>query len=260
MKSQLIILFTYFTMQLAAQPTNYDAENAHSHNDYEQAHPFWEAWQNGFGSIEADIFLKDGNLIVAHDLKELQYNRSLDSLYLQPLQQCLQKNNGFPYTDKSKQLQLMIDVKSDSVNTLNELINLLKNYPVIIQCKKIKVTISGNRPSPEKFISYPSYIYFDGVLSKDYSKEALSKIAMLSDNFRFYSSWNGDASINKKDFQILLDAVEKAHALKKKVRFWNAPDNATAWQSFMRLKADYINTDHIKELAVFLKDADKKLQ
>jgi alkaline phosphatase len=128
----------------------------------------------------------------------------------------------------------------------------LRKFPAIIQCSKIKIAVSGNRPSPEKFISYPSYIYFDGVLNKNYSANALSKIIMLSDNFKSYSLWNGKDSLAEKDWQTLHNAVEKAHRLKKKVRFWNAPDNRNAWETFIQLQVDYINTDNIAKLAAFL--------
>jgi alkaline phosphatase len=184
--------------------------------------------------------LRDGKLLVAPEASKLNSNRSLDSLYLKPLGAAIEKNKGYPYADKNKQLQFLIDVKSDSVATLNKLIEVLNNYPAIIHCREIKITISGNRPAPENFADYPSYIYFDVVASKDYSAKALSKIVMLSDNFRNYSSWNGSDTLAGEDPQRLSNAVEKAHALKKKIRFWNAPDNINSWQTFMRLQVDYI--------------------
>jgi len=251
MKNILFLFFLINTFHVFTQPRKYTTANAHSHNDYEQTNPFYEAWENGFGSIEADIFLFDNKLLVAHTKKELNNNRTLQSLYLEPLKAVIEKNKGFPYADRNKELQLLIDVKTDSIKTLDKLIEILKNYPSIIKCNKIKIAISGNRPSPEKFTSYPSYIYFDGVLSKNYSVKALSKINMLSDDFKYYSSWNGKDSIPKKDEQILITAIAKAHQLKKKVRFWNAPDNENSWQVFMRLQVNFINTDHIKELARF---------
>lgn len=39
------------------QPNLYSTINAHSHNDYENPIPFHTAYDNTFGSIEADIFL-----------------------------------------------------------------------------------------------------------------------------------------------------------------------------------------------------------
>ncbi|HVZ95538.1 MAG TPA: phosphatidylinositol-specific phospholipase C/glycerophosphodiester phosphodiesterase family protein, partial [Chitinophagaceae bacterium] len=244
--------FACLMLQAFAQPAIYSTANAHSHNDYEQSNPFYEAWNNGFGSIEADIFLQNNKLLVAHTTGELNDNRTLQSLYLDPLRKAVEMNHGYPYADSTKALQLLVDVKTDSVKTLDKLIEILNSYPSIISCSKIKIAISGNRPSPEAFGGYPSYIYFDGVLNESYSSRALSKIIMLSDNFRHYSTWQGTGSIAVKDYELLKQTIDKAHQLKKKVRFWNAPDNPDAWRILEGLHADYINTDHIAALANFL--------
>jgi hypothetical protein len=41
-------------------------DHAHAHNDYEHARPLLDALDRGYGSVEADIYLVDGALIVAH--------------------------------------------------------------------------------------------------------------------------------------------------------------------------------------------------
>ena len=41
-------------------------DHAHAHNDYEHARPLLDALDCGFGSVEADIYLVDGALLVAH--------------------------------------------------------------------------------------------------------------------------------------------------------------------------------------------------
>jgi hypothetical protein len=39
---------------------------AHSHNDYQQAHPLWDAVANGYSSAEADVWWQAGEIVVAH--------------------------------------------------------------------------------------------------------------------------------------------------------------------------------------------------
>ncbi|MBS1934078.1 MAG: phosphatidylinositol-specific phospholipase C/glycerophosphodiester phosphodiesterase family protein [Bacteroidetes bacterium] len=236
----------------SAQPETYSVANAHSHNDYENTVPFYTAYNAQFGSIEADIFLQNGELIVAHDSIELKKHRTLDKYYLTPLFYAVQKNNGHAYPDTTKQLQMLIDIKSDSINTLNKLIDILKQIPLLSNNKSIKWVITGNRPAPSLFITYPSFISFDGELYKNYSMQALTRIVMLSDDFRNYSQWNGNNIIALKDRSVLETAISKAHQLHKPVRFWDAPDNKNTWKQFMQLKVDFINTDRINELAGFL--------
>ena len=123
-----LMAFCLFASGLSGQTIYYTTQNAHSHNDYEQKIPYWMAYDQGFGSIEADIFLRGSELIVAHDEKELKFNRSFRKLYLENIDSCLKKNAGYPYKDSSRNLQLLIDIKTDSIETLQKLISLLGNF------------------------------------------------------------------------------------------------------------------------------------
>ena len=248
-KSLLIIAALFLSLSVFAQPSKYTVCNAHSHNDYEQAVPFKTAYSAGFGSIEADIFLINGDLFVAHDTIELKKRIRLEDEYLKPLLTEVEKNKGFAFADSSKKLQMLIDIKTQSTATVNALVVLLKKYPALI--KNISWVITGNRPEENMFITYPSFIFFDGELYKNYSAEALKKIVMMSDNFKKYSAWNGDGSINMNEENVLKNSINKSHALHKPVRFWNAPDNINAWKEFTNLQVDLINTDHINALADF---------
>jgi alkaline phosphatase len=120
-----------------SQPVLYSTANAHSHNDYEQAQPFFLAYQEKFGSIEADIHLVNGKILVAHDSKDVTVDKTLEKLYLDPLADFIKKNNGSPYSDPYRTLQLLIDQKTEAVSTLNALIQVLKKYPSIINNKKM---------------------------------------------------------------------------------------------------------------------------
>lgn len=240
---------------LLAQPAFYSTSNAHSHNDYEQEVPFWEAYHHGFGSIEADIFLvtNSSELLVAHTKEELlQKKRRLDSLYLIPLVQCLQKHHGYPYSDTAKKLQLLIDVKTTAATTLQKLVETLERYPELTQNHSVNFVISGNRPSPDSFRFYPPYIVFDADLKKEYNQQALQKIALMSADLKTFTFWNGKQPLTKRDKDSLLAIIHKAHALHKPVRFWGAPDDSTAWNELINLRVDYINTDHIAKLAAAL--------
>jgi alkaline phosphatase len=250
--SILLLLLLVSAIGGYCQPVLSRVANAHSHNDYKQDIPFYKAWRAGFGSIEADIYLKNGSLLVAHEPEELDSLKSLRKLYLDPLREQLFANNGYPFSDSTKKLQLLIDIKTDSILTLKRLVELLQTYPELTACKNLHFVITGNRPSQHLFISYPGFIFFDGVLSQPYSKEALSRILLFSDNFANYSGWNGKGKIDPASGLKIKNAISRAHALRKPVRFWNAPDNENAWLTLIRLKADYINTDHISELASFL--------
>ena len=257
MKKCFVFILIAFVSAASAQPYYYTVANAHSHNDYEQDIPFWMAYNAGFGSIEADIFLENGNLYVAHDIVELKKHKTLEQFYILPLLSVVEKNKGYAFADTTKHLQLLIDIKTDSIETLKKLIALLLKYPSLTQNSSIKFVITGNRPDESLFSSYPPFIWFDGELFKNYSKAALTKITMLSDDLKNYTHWNGKGNLSHKEFSVLEAAVNKAHQLNKPVRFWDAPDFINSWYQLMHLKVDYINTDHIDSLSSFLNNLSK---
>jgi len=232
----------------------YTSSNAHSHNDYENSIPFFTAYDQSFGSIEADIFYFNDSLFVGHIFGDVQKKRTIQALYLDPLNKKINVNHGFPYTDSNMSLQLLIDVKTDPLKTLNKLIEILNSYPTIINNTNIKIVITGNRPKANEFSSYPNYIYFDGNLDKTYTATELTKIGLFSADFTSYSKWNGKGIMVKEDREKIDSIVNRTHQKGKKIRFWASPDYLNAWQQFIKMKIDFINTDHIIALGQFLKN------
>ena len=64
--NKLLLFFLLAGIQINCFAQSTPLLNAFAHNDYCHKHPLYDALENGFTSIEADIFLKDGKLIVAH--------------------------------------------------------------------------------------------------------------------------------------------------------------------------------------------------
>ena len=238
-----------------AQPAVYTTANAHSHNDYQQAFPFHAAYNLMYGSIEVDVYLNviDNELLVARNANDAAQHRTLEDLYLKPLAENIQNNNGSAYADTSRKLILMLDVKTEAVPAINKLIDILIKYPTLTRCPSLTIMITGSKPNPSTYNVYPSYLWFDGYLSDNYKKEVLARIAVLGDNMINYTKWTGSGEPPANEWEILKKRVNKGHSLGKKVRLWNAPDNLEGWQRLMELGVDYLNTDSIKALAEFLK-------
>lgn len=250
------LALTFISFSSTGQTTStikYSVANAHSHNDYEQEKPFTSAYHAVFGSMEADIFLSHDSLYVGHEKADIELHRSLQALYLDSIAYYIRLNDGFPYADHERKLQLLIDVKTEAVSTLLKLeVMLGAFYPDIIQCKALTIVITGNRPPPKKWNSYPAEIEFDGRFSEKYSDSEWSRIAMVSSDLSDIVKWDGNGPISGSDSIRLTAAVQQAHARGKKARFWGAPDFPNAWTQFMKLNVDWINTDHIQTLADFL--------
>ncbi|KAL8868347.1 MAG: hypothetical protein Q9174_005051 [Haloplaca sp. 1 TL-2023] len=65
----------------------------HSHNDYWRKVPLFSAIEAGCISVEADVWLFGEELYVGHSLASLTPNRTLASLYVNPLVDILEKQN-----------------------------------------------------------------------------------------------------------------------------------------------------------------------
>jgi alkaline phosphatase len=251
-----LLLFILLPCSYAfAQPEVYTTANAHSHNDYQQAFPFYAAYNLKYGSIEVDIYLNvsDNELLVARNATDAAQHRTLEELYLKPLAENIQSNGGSAYADTSRKLLLMLDVKTEAVPAINKLIDLLIKYPSITRCPSLTIMVTGSKPPSATYNAYPSYIWFDGLLSENYNKEVLSRIALMGDNMINYTKWKGKGEPPANDWELIKKSVAKGHSLGKKVRLWNAPDNMEGWSRLIELGVDYLNTDSIKALAEFLK-------
>ncbi|MCE2834836.1 MAG: hypothetical protein LW694_10690 [Chitinophagaceae bacterium] len=223
----------------------------HSHNDYEQAIPFKHAFDKGFHSIEADVWLVDGQLLVGHDRKDIRPDRTLESLYLEPLYKALIKRK----TRREAPLQLLIDIKSEAISTLDALTALLGKWQDKFPKNKVVVAVSGNRPPVNRYASYPEYIRFDGRPGISYDAAALSKVALISDAYGNYLV----KGTQSPDTAKMRRTLEAAHTLGKPFRFWAHPDNPEGWMRMINIGADYLNTDHIDQLAAFMKDIPQRL-
>src|SRR5215217_4940425 len=196
--SILLVLFApiAFSQNIKA----YTTAQAHSHNDYTRKKPFYDAYEQQFGSMEADLYLVDDSLFVAHEVKEINPKRTFTALYLNPIIEQTQKNNGHIYPQQNVRMQLLVDLKTSGPETLAALVKLLEPHRrLFAPSGSVKIVISGNVPDPAKFGDYPSYIFFDGRPENSYTTEQLKRIGLISQNFQKYSKWNGEGPIPEKE-------------------------------------------------------------
>src|SRR6202034_3699331 len=90
--------------------------NAHAHNDYGHKRPLFDALDHGFCSVEAEIFLVDGSLLVAHNHKNVKPEKTLEALFLDPLLARVRQNGVRVYRD-GPPFTLLVDIKADGQKT-----------------------------------------------------------------------------------------------------------------------------------------------
>lgn len=250
----LFVVFSKTTL-CAQTPLRYTTAQAHSHNDYEQNIPFLRAYYQQFGSVEADIFLRNDTIFVAHDEKYITSKNTFSNLYLKPILAQIEKNNGSIYPDKTLGLQLLIDLKTPGITTIPALVKVLQPYASILAPKgSVKIVLSGDTPPPAQFNQYPDYIFFDGRPEIRYTKAELERIGLISQSFTNYTKWNGKGVLVKKEKEALEEVIRHVHGQGKKIRFWATPDEVNAWKMLMNMGLDYLNTDKVEELGPYLRN------
>ncbi|WP_219620970.1 phosphatidylinositol-specific phospholipase C/glycerophosphodiester phosphodiesterase family protein [Bacillus sp. V3-13] len=242
---------------------------AHAHNDYEHTRPLLDALQHGFTSVEADVWLVDGELLVAHDKEEIRAGRTLKSLYLDPLKAIVRQNNGAVYKDYEHEFILWIDIKSEGEATYRAIDEQLRAYksmltkfvPAGVKPGAITVYISGNRPRTLMENQKVRYAAYDGRMSDLGSDTSSDFIPVISDNWTKHFTWLGDGPMPKEEREKLNSIVSTAHANGQKVRFWATPDLSSParealWKELLKSRVDFLNTDDLAGLEEFLKKHD----
>jgi alkaline phosphatase len=221
------------------------AQSIFAHNDYVKPDPFHKAFALKASYIEADIFLRNDKLLVAHTRIEIDPSKTLQTMYLDPISEKISKHQLYHLT-------LMIDLKTDGPSTLTALVKALEQYPSLTSSPDLSITVSGSYPAPSEWANYPAFIKFDGRPGIDYTPDQLKRVTLISTSFNGVSSWNGKGEIPGSDLQKIKKVIDQAHAFEKPVRFWAAPEGPNAWEKFIGIGIDVLNSDNIEQLAAFL--------
>lgn len=256
-KTNLLLLFmALFTTQIMAQSLSYSMKNAHAHNDYLHDLPFYEAYAQHYGMIEADIFRQNETLVVAHEKSSIEPERTLMSLYIKPIIEQINRNNGKVYRD-GQRLQLLIDVKEDGENALHLLEKQLKPYRAFFDLKNnpnaVQLVISGDMPKPENFDNFDDIFYFDGRPKQPYTPQSFARVPLISTSIFDFVRWNGKGLITAPQYAMIKNFVDSVHAVGKPVRFWGMPNSLTSYRTLIKLGVDYIGCDNLSELTNYLK-------
>jgi hypothetical protein len=260
-KSRLLagLILLVSGLALAADPPVVPLKNAHAHNDYEHTRPLFDALDQGFNSVEADIFLVKGKLLVGHTALDLKPERTLESLYLDPLRERIKANGGRLYRD-GPPAWLLIDVKTDANPTYAALHEVLAKYADIlttiddgkVELKAITVVVSGNMAKQAMAKQSRRYAGYDGRAADVDSDVPAHLMPWVSDNWTKLFKWTGKGPMSDEERSKLRDFVTTAHKHGRQVRFWATPEQPAFWAELRAADVDLINTDQLAELRKFL--------
>ncbi|KXN89950.1 Altered inheritance of mitochondria protein 6 [Leucoagaricus sp. SymC.cos] len=258
----------------------------HSHNDYWRDVPLLTAVSLGVASVEADVWLVNGELFVGHEPAALAKQRTFDSLYIQPLVHMLgQQNpkntftqvanlttpNGVFDTSSGTPLQLLVDIKTDGTEAMPFILRALeplrsKGYLTTLENDALKpsaVTVvgTGNTPLESVLALEPRDFFFDapltGLGTNSVNVTWSPKIAPIaSTDYEVAVGWDGINDIMDAQRQTIKDLVNTAHGFGIKARFWDTPGwpifaRNKVWQELVDNGADWLNADDLEAAGQF---------
>ncbi|MBC9717361.1 hypothetical protein H9Y04_33015 [Streptomyces sp. TRM66268-LWL] len=254
------------------RPHRKPLRRVHAHNDYLHTRPLLDALDHRFTSVEADIFLVNGELLVAHDPVDLDPARTLASLYLEPLAERVRRNHGSVYRGHRRPVQLLIDIKADGVATYAELHRQLHRYRHLfttyahgkVRPGAVTAVISGDRSARAPMEAQQvRYAFYDGRLADLGGPAPASLIPLISDNWNNHFTWRGAGPMPTAERDKLHQIVATAHSRGQRVRFWATPDlpgpeRGAVWLELIAADADHLNTDDLVALEAFLDAYDRR--
>ncbi|MFF9000289.1 phosphatidylinositol-specific phospholipase C/glycerophosphodiester phosphodiesterase family protein [Streptomyces achromogenes] len=239
---------------------------AHAHNDYAHPRPLLDALDHRFGSVEADVFLVGGGLLVGHEASDLDPSRTLESLYLEPLAARVAARHGSVYRGAHRPLQLLVDIKTEGAATYLELDRRLRRYPHLftryahgrVHPGPVTVVVSGDRAARTPMAAQTERrAFYDGRLTDLAGPAPASFAPLISDNWTQNFTWTGTGTFPDAERRRLRSITAAAHARGQRVRFWATPDTAgpardALWTELLAAGVDHLNTDDLAGLETFL--------
>lgn len=277
-RNNLIIIFillsiNFYNILTSSETTKETNENdiklkiyGHSHNDYYQSRPLFNAIDNYMKSIEIDIFMINNQFYVAHSVDEIKNERTLEKLYLNPLLEIINLNKGSIYPNQNEVFYVFIDIKKDGkkvIPLLNETINQFKS--------KIK---NPNFNSMIKFVitgdnDYESIINTNGNLSIDgrpidllddinnVIKYDNNLMPIISDDIKNWTKAKEPKELTELEIMTLKKFINDVHNQGQLVRFWGYKDDNQIWNYLINLGVDLINNDNPEQFRLFINSYQK---
>ncbi len=256
----LLFLFLIFS-SIYSKSQCMPLPNGFAHNDYFHKHPLFDALDNGFTNIEADLFLKHNRLIVAHVFPYFKGKRTLETLYFKPLSDRVAANCGKVYLNYNSPVILMIDIKSDAAGTYQALKPLLEKYSWMLTglengkmvYRAVTVVLSGHKPYGIIENEQNRYAFIDEDLRKVPRDSTYNNVfSMASCKYSKLLRWEGKGLMPNAEKNKLCAFVAMAHRMGEKVRLWASPDKKVVWDELLSCGVDMINTDHLVALRKYL--------
>jgi len=245
---------------LCLPPTAETAVPVHSHNDYWRSRPLLAALEAGCLSIEVDVVVHEGKLMVGHGAREVTPERTLTSMYLSPLAEIVRARQRV-YPEDKRPLILLVDLKTGWSSSMPVLKAVLKKYADILKEPAgrhqgdggILLAVSGSGADKR---DAPCGV--DGRFEGLGINQTFLQKPLISESFRNRFRWSGLGTLAADQLNELKTLSKRVKDEGRLLRLWAAPDTPEAWRTLMNNGAGLINTDRPLTASSFIRDMQTK--
>jgi len=245
---------------------------AHSHNDYLQKRPLYEAIELGFGSIEIDICLTNKKeLKVAHIPWFLGRKKDIEELYFAPIAKMIEeKDPRFNYNSQFP-LNLLIDFKKNADSTYKYLkVVFIKYEKYITQYCKGKVVyegplvinITGNQPWNALMRDSITYALMDGPIwltdpninergFYDIDTNRLKFMGRAANDYQSLMAFKKHFKNDEEFYKSVKSNIKIYNDHGLMTRFHGVPNNEKAWMMIAKCGTNWFNVDKLKRFKEF---------
>lgn len=229
----------------------------HAHNDYEHGHPLDDALDARFYSVEVDVWFAAGQFVVGH--WPWQPKGQLAPLYLDPLQHRVNAT-GSVHGD-GEPFVVWLDLKHDAPHLVASLRQLLQRYPMLgihqpgnELSGPVTLVLTGDKAAKTRMLDgwQGARAVRDSNTITASDAPADTSWTHYAINFTQLSNWSGNGEPDVTTQQRVACAVNHAHTLNRRIRFFDAPDTSAAWTLQLNAGADWVHTDDLDGLSAFL--------
>jgi len=227
---------------------------AYVHNDYVYSRPpLLDALNHGFLGVEADYFVVNGELLVAHDFDRVDPERTLRKLYLDPLRERV-KRYGAVYPG-GPVFTLNIESKRSRMETYVALHDLLAEYEDMLTVVRdgtvrpgpVQVILVGWFPplewlaaQPVRYVAVQSHF---SELPENHAEYPSHLLKLISQNYISLFRWHGEGPMPPEFCNKLAALVAAKRAVPGRIlRIFHAPIHPAVYRAFVEAGVDRIGT------------------
>ena len=202
------------------------------------------------------MFQSAGGFLVGHRAADLRPERSLERLYLDRLR-ALGEGGAGP---DERRLTLVLDVKSGLPDGWRALDALLGNYASFLSQRvdtewvenRVTVLVSHGGLARDVERRRLRFVAVEGRLGDLGLGVSPSLMPQVAADWRKWFSWKTGRSFPDSSRRRLVALVRRVHGEGRRLRFWNTPDDSTAWGVLIDAGVDVIGTDDLPKLRAFI--------